>query len=95
MASWALTCKSCSAFFGYSRIPMPDTLAEYFIPSRPEFPPIGVNSNAPVARRNLPTGDSNLFISLDKPPNLFLGSRWSVRVSMSSSLRHKRLIRMQ
>ncbi len=47
MARWALTCKNCRAVFGYSRIPTPDTLAEYFIPSRPEFPPSGVELECP------------------------------------------------
>jgi hypothetical protein len=36
MASWFLDCKNCHEPFPYSQIP--DTLAAYYLPSRPVFP---------------------------------------------------------
>jgi hypothetical protein len=45
MASWALACKNCRAVFTYSQIP--DTLADYYIPTRPEFPPEGLRCECP------------------------------------------------
>ena len=46
MASWALCCKSCGKDFTYSQIG--DTMLDYFfIPSRPEMPPKGVERECP------------------------------------------------
>jgi hypothetical protein len=45
MASWALTCKNCHAVFTHSQIP--DTLADYYIPTRPEFPLNGLERECP------------------------------------------------
>jgi hypothetical protein len=45
MASWTLACKNCHAVFTHSRIP--DTLADYYIPTRPEFPPSGLECECP------------------------------------------------
>ncbi len=45
MASWALTCKNCRALFIHSQIP--DTVAEYYIPTRPAFPPEGLEHECP------------------------------------------------
>ncbi len=39
MASWLLDCKSCGEVFAYSLVP--DTLADYHVPSRPAFPAKG------------------------------------------------------
>jgi hypothetical protein len=40
MASWALKCKRCGEVFTYSQIS--ETLANYFFPTKPEFPPEGL-----------------------------------------------------
>ena len=40
MASWDLCCRNCGKDFTYSQIG--DTLLDFFIPSRPEMPPKGV-----------------------------------------------------
>jgi hypothetical protein len=45
MARWTLACKNCRAVFTYSRIS--DTLADYYIPTRPEFPPSGLERECP------------------------------------------------
>ena len=45
MASWSLACKNCNKAFAYSEIG--DTLSEFFIPLRPEFPPEGVERECP------------------------------------------------
>ncbi len=45
MASWLLDCKNCHEAFPYSLIP--DTLAEYYLPSRPVFPPEGRERECP------------------------------------------------
>lgn len=45
MASWALACKNCRAVFTHSQIP--DTLADYYIPTRPDFPPTGLERECP------------------------------------------------
>lgn len=48
MASWALACKNCRAIFTHSQIP--DTLADYYIPTRPEFPPTGLERDCPSGK---------------------------------------------
>ncbi len=45
MASWSLACKNCNKAFAYSQIG--DTIPEFFMPSRPEFPPEGVERECP------------------------------------------------
>jgi rubredoxin len=45
MASWALTCKHCGWVFIHSNIG--ETLADYFVPSKPFFPPQGIESECP------------------------------------------------
>lgn len=40
MTTWGLACKNCRATFTHSQIP--DTLADYFLPTRPVFPPEGL-----------------------------------------------------
>lgn len=45
MANWSLACKNCNKPFAYSQIA--DTLSEFFIPSRPEIPPEGVERECP------------------------------------------------
>ena len=45
MASWALACKNCRAVFTHSQIA--DTLAEYYLPTRPAFPPEGLERECP------------------------------------------------
>jgi hypothetical protein len=45
MPSWALTCKRCGEVFMYSEIS--ETLADYFIPAKPEFPPEGLECECP------------------------------------------------
>jgi hypothetical protein len=39
-ASWALACKNCRAVVEH--FPVPDTLANYYLPDRPKFPPEGL-----------------------------------------------------
>lgn len=48
MASWSLACKNCNKAFAYSQIG--DTLSEFFIPSRPEIPPEGVERECPSCK---------------------------------------------
>ena len=57
MASWALACKNCRKVFTYSQIP--DTVADYYLPTRPKFPPSGVERECPIARSNPPTRQPN------------------------------------
>jgi hypothetical protein len=45
MASWNLACKKCLKSFAYSQIS--ETFVDYFMPSRPEFPPDGVELECP------------------------------------------------
>jgi hypothetical protein len=45
MASWGLACKNCHAVFTHSQIP--DTLADYYLPIRPEFPSDGPERECP------------------------------------------------
>jgi hypothetical protein len=45
MASWALACKNCRAVFTHSQIP--DTLANYYIATKPDFPPAGLRCECP------------------------------------------------
>lgn len=45
MASWGLACKNCHAVFTHSQIP--NTLADYYLPIRPEFPPDGLERECP------------------------------------------------
>lgn len=45
MANWTLACKKCDKAFAYSKIG--DTLSDYFVPQRPEFPPEGVERECP------------------------------------------------
>lgn len=45
MASWDLTCKDCGEDFTHSQVG--ETLANYFIASKPEFPPEGLEFECP------------------------------------------------
>ncbi len=45
MASWALTCKQCSQVFTHSQVSQ--TLADYFLPEKPKFPPAGFERECP------------------------------------------------
>jgi hypothetical protein len=45
MASWALACKHCRVVFTHSQIP--DTLADFYLPTRPEFPLNGFERECP------------------------------------------------
>jgi len=49
MASWGLDCRNCHKAFAYSKIG--DTLLDVFIPSRPEFPPQGVERECPHCKQ--------------------------------------------
>jgi len=40
MARWTLRCKNCGQLFTHSKIS--DTLADYFVPEKPKFPPGGL-----------------------------------------------------
>jgi hypothetical protein len=48
MASWALACKNCCKVFTCSQIP--DTVADYYLPTRPAFPPSGVERECPNSK---------------------------------------------
>jgi rubredoxin len=48
MASWGLRCKNCGAVFTHSLIA--DTLADHFLPTRPEFPPNGIERECPSCK---------------------------------------------
>jgi hypothetical protein len=45
MPSWVLTCKSCGERFSHSKIE--ETLADYFLPKKPEFPAEGQKLECP------------------------------------------------
>jgi hypothetical protein len=45
MASWALACKNCRAVFTHSEIP--NTLVDFYLPMKPEFPPEGLRCECP------------------------------------------------
>ena len=45
MAYWVLDCKSCNRVFTYSVVP--DTLADYYLPSPPAFPIEGRERECP------------------------------------------------
>jgi hypothetical protein len=45
VASWVLVCKSCGNAFTHS--PVTETLADYYLPSKPEFPPDGEEHECP------------------------------------------------
>lgn len=45
MGNWGLACKNCRATFTHSRVP--DTLADYYLPTRPDFPPEGLERECP------------------------------------------------
>jgi hypothetical protein len=45
MSSWGLTCKGCGQTFAYSKIR--ETLADYFLPAKPEMAPEGVERQCP------------------------------------------------
>ena len=45
MGSWALACKNCRALFTHSEVP--NTLADYYLPTRPDFPPEGLERECP------------------------------------------------
>jgi ribosomal protein S27E len=45
MATWGLACKNCRTVFTHSQIP--ETLTDYYIPTRPEFPPNGLERECP------------------------------------------------
>src|SRR5580700_6645863 len=57
MANWALACKNCRKVFTYSQIP--DTVADYYLPTRPKFPPSGAERECPIARSNPSTRQPN------------------------------------
>jgi hypothetical protein len=59
MASWALACKNCRTVFTHSQIP--DTLADYYLPTRPEFPLSGVDRECPSRKT---TATSTAFLLL-------------------------------
>jgi hypothetical protein len=48
MASWSLACKNCRTVFTHSQIP--DTLADYYLPARPEFPASGLERECPSCK---------------------------------------------
>jgi len=48
MASWSLACKNCGAAFTFSKIG--ETLADHFIPLRPDFPAEGVKRECPSCK---------------------------------------------
>jgi hypothetical protein len=45
MANWGLKCKHCGVIFAHSRIG--ETLVDYFMPAKPEFPPEGLERECP------------------------------------------------
>lgn len=48
MASWVLKCKNCRVVFTHSQIS--NTLADYYIPARPQFPPEGLERECPTCK---------------------------------------------
>jgi DNA-directed RNA polymerase subunit RPC12/RpoP len=48
MASWELTCKNCGDRFSHSKIE--ETLADYFLPKKPEFPAKGQEIKCPSCK---------------------------------------------
>jgi hypothetical protein len=45
MAKWALQCRKCDQFFTLTEISK--TLADYFLPEKPKFPPEGLDCECP------------------------------------------------
>jgi hypothetical protein len=58
MASWAVACKNCRAVFTYSQIS--DTLADYYLPTRPAFPPSGDERECPNCKSKFAYQGSDL-----------------------------------
>jgi hypothetical protein len=64
MASWALACKNCRAVFAYSQIS--DTLADHYLPTRPAFPPSGVERECPNCKSKFTYQGSDLTFQSDR-----------------------------
>jgi hypothetical protein len=67
MASWGLTCKGCGEVFRYSEIK--ETLADYFLPAKPDIAPEGVERECPNCKKKFVYQRNELtYEFLEKPP---------------------------
>lgn len=51
MARWVLSCPFCKKDFTYSEIPSKSTLADYFLPLKPDVPVEGVRVDCPCCKK--------------------------------------------
>lgn len=66
MANWGLTCKGCGEVFRYSEIK--ETLADYFLPAKPEIAPEGVERECPSCKATFTYRRSELtYRSSERP----------------------------
>jgi hypothetical protein len=66
MASWALTCKHCGKMFTLSTIDQ--TLANYFDPGKPEFPPEGLECECPDCKAKATYQRHELTYQFERDP---------------------------
>jgi hypothetical protein len=65
MPSWGLTCKGCGDIFRYSEI-SENTLVDYFLPAKPEFPARGVERECPSCKAKFTYQKSELMYQTAK-----------------------------
>jgi C4-type Zn-finger protein len=51
MARWVLSCPFCNEEFTYSEIPGKSTLADFFLPPKPDVPIEGVKLDCPSCQK--------------------------------------------
>lgn len=51
MARWVLSCPNCNQEFTYSEIPRKSTLADYYLPVKPDLPTDGVKLDCPSCQK--------------------------------------------
>jgi hypothetical protein len=78
MASWALACKNCRAVFTHSQIP--DTLAEHFLPTRPEFPPEGLRCECPNCKAEFTYRQHELTSQSDRNRPTIVRPSWKLPI---------------
>ena len=71
MSDWMLTCSVCGREFRHSSIPENLSLAESYLPAKPEFPPIGLVLSQ--TRLLLFKQIVNFLDQLNEFPRVFLG----------------------
>jgi hypothetical protein len=69
MPSWVLNCPGCSKTFPHSQIKQ-STMADYFVPSKPEFPEGGQNLECPNCKKAETYQRTDLRYQLDGSSDL-------------------------